>query len=111
MFVMWRHISFRGNVIQGQASKQLFIIMPRKKFTPEEATTIATISKQAYKYIAVYEAQSIAIRTNLKEYYAAVERVNKDTPPLGWMPPKDEINACRLQFEKICEMEPQNFDE
>jgi hypothetical protein len=79
---------------------QTFAIMP-EKFTAAERDLITKASQDLHRYERIAEEHSVILRKDLDGLNRAHQEYAANSPPMGFLPPRDEFNRYIEESEKV----------
>lgn len=72
-----------------------------KKFTAAEQALITKASKDLYRYEKIAEEHSVILRKDLEGLNRAHQEYTANSPPMGFLPPRDEFDRYIEESEKV----------
>ena len=76
-----------------------------KKFTDAGEASITKASQDLHRYEKICEEHSAVLRRDVEEYIKAHQEYTANSPPMGFMPPRDEFDHYIEVSEKVLKTE------
>ena len=77
----------------------------RKRFTVEEEAIITKASQDLHRYEKICEEHSVVLRRDPEGCIKAHQEYTANSPPMGFMPPRDEFNHYIKVAENVLKTE------
>ena len=75
--------------------------MPKKKFTAAEQALIAKAAQDLHRYERIAEEHSVVLRKDLDGLKRAHQEYAANSPPMGFLPPRDEFDHYIEMSEEV----------
>ena len=72
-----------------------------KKFTVAERALITKASQDLHRYGKIAEEHSVILRKDLEGLNRAHQEYTANSPPMGFLPPRDEFDRYIEESEKV----------
>lgn len=78
--------------------------MEQRKLKVEEQDWVETMANRAAKYLKLIDEQGAILRQDIASMNASYDsfKNHPGTSPIGWRPPKEEMNRYVKELEEFC---------